>query len=116
MPFEISLPEVVGDPAGMRQLASELKQDARKLTDVAGRLTSSAGAMTFDGPAGDRFRRLADSSTGDLTGHAEQLTALAGKLMKAAEEVERLQQARLRKIAELRREYAAAGIPARVLS
>src|SRR5215218_1300856 len=116
MPFEISLPEIPGDPAGMRRLADELKEDVGKITAVAGHLSSSAGSMTFDGPAGDRFRHRTQTATNHLASYAERLTAVASKLKDAADEVERQQRERLRKIEEMRREYASQGVAVRVLS
>jgi uncharacterized protein YukE len=107
MPPDFTLPEIPGDPAGMRRLAGELRTDATNITSVAGRLSSEAASMTFDGPAGNRFRATAQSETGDLTNYAERLTTVAAKLTAAAAEVERLQAERLRKMEEMRREWAA---------
>jgi uncharacterized protein YukE len=106
MPPDFTLPEIPGDPAGMRRLAGELRTDATNITSVAGRLSSEAAAMTFDGPAGNRFRSATQSETGDLSTYAERLTTVAGRLAAAADEVERLQAERLRKMEEMRREWA----------
>jgi uncharacterized protein YukE len=107
MPPDFTLPEIPGDPAGMRRLAGELKTDATNITSVAGRLSSESAAMTFDGPAGNRFRSRTQTETSDLTDYAERLTTVAAKLTTAAAEVERLQAERLRKMEEMRREWAA---------
>ena len=94
------------------RLAGELKADARSITDVGGAISSAVGSMTFDGPAADRIRSTTKGATGDMGDESERLTGVAKLLLDSAEEVEKLQKARLEKIAEMRRDYAAQGIPA----
>jgi len=114
MPAVIEIPEVPGDPAGMRALASALKGDARDIESVASGLGNAVESMTFKGPAGDRFRTEAQSSSSSLGDCATRLTDLAGFLETKATEVEAAQKARLDRINALRREMAHEGVPVRI--
>jgi hypothetical protein len=114
MPVEISVPEVPGDPAGMRALAGALKGDARDLEGVASGLGTAVGTMTFDAPAADRFRTEAQDAGKSLGDCAGRLNDLAGYLETKATEVEEAQQARLRQINNIRREMAQEGVPVRI--
>jgi len=114
MPVEISVPEVPGDPAGMRALAGALKGDARDLEGVASGLSSAVGSMTFDAPAAERFRTEAQGATKSLGDSANRLTELAQYLETKAHEVEEAQKARLREINNIRHEMAQDHIPVRI--
>lgn len=114
MPIEITLPEIPGDPAGMRVLAGQLKGDAGRIEGVAAGIGSAVGSMTFQGPAADRFQSRTQSSGNSLGDCADRLNDLARLLEVKADEVEQLQRDRLERIRQLREEYASQGIPARV--
>jgi uncharacterized protein YukE len=114
MALEITLPEVPGDPAGMRVLAGALQGDARELEGIASGITSAVGSLTFDGPAADRFQDTAQASGRTLGDCAARLSDLARLLEAKAAEVEQRQRDRLARIEQLRAELAARGVPARV--
>jgi hypothetical protein len=116
MPVEISLPEVPGDPAGMRALAGALKGDASALEGVASGLGTAVGAMTFEGPAADRFRTEQQDSRTTISDSVERLNSLAGLLETKADEVEAAQKARLQQLHNMQRELAQDGIPARIVA
>jgi hypothetical protein len=104
--LDITLPAVVGDPAGMRALASALRADAQSVGFVAASTAATVDGLEFYGPAADRIKggmSLRGRSAGTLL---ERLVALAGLLDRAATEVEAAQRARERKLEELRRELA----------
>jgi hypothetical protein len=111
LPVEISLPPVIGDPAGMRALAAGLRIDAAAIALVAAEAASTVDALAFYGPAADRIdARVATSSraAGQL---AERLMATATLLDRAAAQVEEEQRERERTLERLRRELAPAAVP-----
>jgi uncharacterized protein YukE len=112
MAVPISLPEVPGDPAGMRALAGALKGDARDLEGVASGLSTAVGSMTFDGPAADRFREGAQDTKTSLAQASSSLGDLATLLETKADEVEAAQKARLQALHNMQREMAQDGIHA----
>jgi len=116
MPVAISLPEVPGDPAGMRALAGALKGDARDLEGVASGLGSAVDSMTFEGPAAQRFRDGAQDSRSSLARASSGLTDLATLLETKADEVEAAQKARLQALHNMQQEMAHDGIPAVIVS
>src|ERR1044071_238056 len=104
--LDITLPPVVGDPAGMRALASALRNDAQSVGFVAASAAGTVDSLEFYGPAADRIKTgmgLRARSAGTLV---DRLVALAALLDRAATEVEAAQRARERKLEELRRELA----------
>jgi hypothetical protein len=106
MPIPIDLPAVVGDPAGMRALASSLRTNAEGIAVVAAQAAATVDGLEFFGPAADRLDgeiRTSSRNAGDL---ADQLLATAGLLDRSAADVEAQQRARERKLEELRRELA----------
>jgi uncharacterized protein YukE len=108
MPGPVWLPEVVGDPAGMRALASSLRRSAEQISQVDADVSAAVSSMTFEGPAGDRFRSAATSTGSRATSAAERLQSLAGTLERSATEVEQAQAERLRRLEEMRAEVEAA--------
>jgi uncharacterized protein YukE len=108
VPGPVWLPEVVGDPAGMRALASALRRSAEQISHVDSDISAAVSAMTCEGPAGDRFRTAATTTGGRATSAAERLQSLAGTLERSAAEVEQAQAERLRRLEEMRRELEAA--------
>jgi uncharacterized protein YukE len=107
MPGPVWLPEVVGDPAGMRALASSLRSAADRISQIDADIAGAVGAMTFQGPAGDRFRTRSEGSGRVATRCAERLQGLAATLERSATEVEQAQAERLRRLEEMRRELEA---------
>ena len=92
-----TLPEIPGDPAGMRALAASLRTDATPIAVVATSLKAPLDAVEVVGPAADRCVRL-----------AERLADTAALLERSASEVEAAQRERERRLAEMREEALAA--------
>jgi hypothetical protein len=108
----IDIPQVVGDPAGMRALAGLLRGLASRLAGVESGLQGSLRSMTFDGPAGDDFRARLGTVGDRLGSFADELHSLASTLETSATEVEAQIRERDRLLEQLRREQAeaAAGV------
>jgi hypothetical protein len=106
MPVDINLPPVVGDPVGMRMLATELRGDATSLAMVAADVASTVDALEFYGPAADRIDASVHTSSRNGGRLAERLLAVATLLDRAAGDVEVQQRERERKLEQLRREAA----------
>jgi hypothetical protein len=107
VPVDISLPPVVGDPAGMRALAAALRSDAAMVAVVAADGAAVVDGLEFYGPAADRIDagvRSACKQGGHL---ADQLMSTAALLERAAADVEAQQRAREQALERLRRELAA---------
>ena len=108
MPGPVWLPPIPGDPAGMRALAGSLRRTADQISQVDADVGSTVSAMTFEGPAGDRFRAAASRSGRAATGAADNLQGLGDLLERSAAEVEQAQADRLRRLEEMARELEAA--------
>jgi uncharacterized protein YukE len=108
VPGPVWLPEVVGDPAGMRALAGSLRQSAERIAQVDADVTGTVSSMTFEGPAGDRFRAGASRSGRTATSAAGRLQGLAATLDRSAAEVEQAQADRLRRLEQMQRDLEAA--------
>jgi hypothetical protein len=106
VPIDISLPPVVGEPAGMRALAASLRSDAASTAVVAADAASTVDGMEFYGPAARRIDAAVTSRARSAGRLAERLMALAGLLERSASEVEAAQRERERKLEQLRRELA----------
>jgi len=106
MPVEISLPPVVGDPAGMRALAAGLRSDATSIAVVAADVASTIDGLEFYGPAAERIDARVRTSSRDAGRLAERLLATAALLDRAASDVEAQQRERERKLEQMRREAA----------
>ena len=104
MPVEISLPPVVGDPAGMRSLAASLRSDATMVAVVAADASAAIDGLEFFGPAADRIDASVHSSSRQGGTLAEQLLSTAALLERAASDVEAQQAAREQQLERLRRE------------
>jgi uncharacterized protein YukE len=115
MPIEISLPEIPGDPQGMRNLAADLQRDARAIEDVAARIGSAVGSMTFEGPAATVFKDKTQAAGKRLGDFAHQLDELARRLNVSAAEVEQKQRDRLARLQQMREEFAEQGVPVMVV-
>lgn len=103
MSFEIELPPVVGDPAGMRALAAALRSDAGMVAVVAADAAAAIDGLEFFGPAADRIGSGVRSSSRQAGTLAEQLMSTAALLERAASDVEAQQRARERELERLRR-------------
>lgn len=104
MPGPVWLPEVVGDPAGIRALASTLRGHAATIGWIESNCTGTVTSMTFEGPAATRFRARTEDCTRDLTSASDELLQLAGTLDRAAADVEAAQAERARKLEQMIRE------------
>jgi hypothetical protein len=106
VPAVIDLPPVVGDPAGMRALAAQLRGDAQMVAVVAAHAASLVDGLEFFGPAADRIDGSVRSSTRQAGSLADQLLSVASLLERSASDVEWLQACRERELEKLRRELA----------
>ncbi len=88
----------------MRRLAGELRNAGRSATDAEANVDGAVRPMVFEGPAGDRFRNRMRSSTARLDTAATRLSELAGRIDRAADEVEAAQRARAAAIEAAQRE------------
>jgi hypothetical protein len=105
--FGIALPDVFGDPAGLRELARQLRGRSTDLGSLEHDLLGTARGLTFEGPAGDDFRGRVDGLGSALAAGANELTGLAARVDAAADTIEAEQKA-LAKALEERREASAA--------
>jgi uncharacterized protein YukE len=102
------LPEIPGDPAGMRVLAGLLRNIAADVGSQSSDLRGDVTSMTFEGPAGDAFRERMQSVTERARATADQLLDLAGLLEHSATEVEAAQRERAERLAQMEAEERAA--------
>jgi hypothetical protein len=110
MPVEISLPPVVGDPAGMRALAAALRADAASIAVVAAQTAATIDGLEFYGPAADRIEAGVTSRARGAGRLADRLLSLAAVLDRSASDVEAAQRERERKLEEMRRELVAQAV------
>jgi uncharacterized protein YukE len=96
------LPEVVGNPVGMRALAVELRGDATAIGELAGELDAEVKRMIFEGPAADEFRARMQASSAQCKSAATELLSTAALLETSATQVEAAQRERLRRMEEMR--------------
>jgi uncharacterized protein YukE len=102
----ITLPEIPGDPAGMRALAATLRGIASDIANLESELTGQVRGMVFQGPAGDAFRE-GMSGVGERAGNAAQeLQGLSDLLERSASEVEAAQREREQRLEQMREEAA----------
>lgn len=104
MPGPVWLPEVVGDPAGMRSLAATLRSIGSQIAQVESGIDSAVAGMTFEGPAGNRFRGRARGMGRVAHSAAAKLEDVAATLERSATQVEQEQADRLRKLEQMREE------------
>lgn len=100
-------PPVIGDPAGMRALAVELRMRADALGSAASAAARRVDGMRFDAPAADRHRGETRAWEAELTRQAQRLMGLATRLAAAANQVESAQLDRARRAEALAREEQA---------
>jgi uncharacterized protein YukE len=90
----VPVPAVIpGNAAGMRDLAQSLKTQAGRVGGVVDEIGTTERGMTFEGPAGNRFRSRMKSAAANLDQVATGLTDTAGMLERAADEVDASQRA-----------------------
>ena len=77
----------------MRQLAGQLKTAAKSLDSACHNIDGCVHGMTFDGPAGERFRGKMHGVDGAVRDAASQLRDVAGRLERSADEVDARQRA-----------------------
>jgi uncharacterized protein YukE len=99
------LPEVPGDPAGMRALASTLRGHAGMVGGLASGIDSDVTGMTFEGPAAEAFRSRMSVVTDLYRGAQTELHDLARQLEVSAAEVEAEQAARAARLEQMWAEY-----------
>lgn len=109
MPVDVWLPEIPGDPAGMRALAGQLRADAVTAAVLSAGLAARVEGAEFYGPAADRLESRLDAGERRTKQVAERLIDLARVIDIAAAQVEVDQRERERKLAEMRRELAPGG-------
>ena len=98
---DFGIPEVVGDPAGMRALATRLRGDADRIATLGGGVKDIVAGAKMQGPAAKRMRKGAATFTGDVGGVVDRLRETAGFLDAEAAEVERKKDERRRQIERL---------------
>lgn len=89
----------MGDPAGMRALASRLRKESEKLSSRAAWLDRRAGRLKFEGPAADQLsqalltsRRRTERAAGDLREIANRLLSSAARIETELEDWKRSRQ------------------------
>ena len=110
MPVGLSppyLPEIPGDPAGMRRLAATARGHAGALGGLAAGIESDVSAMTFEGPAAEEFRPRMRAVAKAYHDAQNDLHEAARQLESAAADVEQQQRERERRLAQMWDEYHA---------
>jgi len=97
---------VVGDPAGMRTLASRLAKDAGQLRDAASDVKAAVRKMDASGEWADACQRVVEAQARQFAAAASRLDGLAATLRRSATQVEA--EIRAEAEAQRRREAAAA--------
>jgi uncharacterized protein YukE len=111
------LPEIPGDPAGMRALAAWVRGDAATIGTLASELSATVAGVTFEGPAATEFFERMRATELRCSEAADGLLGVAALLETSADEVEAAQRERLRRMEEMRqaeierRQAAAQGAP-----
>ena len=102
-------PMPIGDPAGMRELATICKNAAAKLGPLGDDVTAIPKQMTFEGDAAHSFANRMQAAGARISSAAQQLQHFAGQLDSAAAEVERqiaAREAALQRLAEEEHHHA----------
>ena len=101
MASDFGIPPVVGDPAGMRALAAQLRAKAEQVTHGSVTIANAVSNMSFQGPAAGRVRNQGTALVGRSRSAAGDLGEIADLLDRAAGQVEHQQAERTRTIARL---------------
>jgi hypothetical protein len=107
MPIAIEVPDVPGDPAGMRALAAALRTDAESAGELGAGLKARFESIEFYGPAADRIEGRTGMLGRACVDVASGLVEVAGLLDTWAARVEAEQAAAARTAAELRAQSVA---------
>ena len=81
-------PLLPGDSNGMRALAGQLRSAAGMLGDATANVDGCVRGMTFEGPAGERFRGRMQAVDGEIRGACTRLQEVARRLERSADEVD----------------------------
>lgn len=86
-----------GDPASMRAAAAQLRLRAETLGRVTSNVDSDVAALTYVGPAADRFREAVATSSSSLVSVGARMVNVADTLTRQAAilEEQQLNRARL---------------------
>ncbi|MEJ7707556.1 MAG: hypothetical protein WKF82_09995 [Nocardioidaceae bacterium] len=82
---------VIGDPAGMRAAAAQLRWRAERLGLLAGQVDQAVASMTFSGPAADLWRPAVADQSARVRASMARLEQLAETLLREATIVEEQQ-------------------------
>ena len=82
---------VTGDPASMRAAASQLRLKAETLGGIAAQVDGNVAAMTYAGPAADRFRGSIATQSANLRAVCARMVTTADTLVRQAAYVEEQQ-------------------------
>jgi hypothetical protein len=88
----------------MRALATTLRSTASRIGAAESSMAGAVSSMTFEGPAGNRFRDKARGIGRVARSAATTLEGLAATLDRSAAEVEQAQADRLRRLEQMERE------------
>lgn len=80
-----------GDPASMRAAAAQLRLRAETLGRVASNVDADVAALTYVGPAADRFREAIATSSSSLHSMSARMVNVADTLTRQAAVVEEQQ-------------------------
>src|SRR4051794_1646888 len=103
-----------GSPAAMHAEASFWRAQARIVMDVAQQAQGKATAVTFQGPAAERFRAAVRANSSQAYAAASDLMSLAASLDADADTVQAAQAAQARAQAEAEAQARAAAAAAAV--
>jgi hypothetical protein len=104
MASDFGIPPVVGDPAGMRALAAQLRAKAEQVSHGSVTVAGAVANMTFQGPAAGRVRHQGAALVTRSRSAAGDLGEIADLLDRTAARVERQQAERSRTIERLQRQ------------
>ena len=102
-------PYSLGDPAGMRALATTLAREASEVAARGDALLKTLDDTTFEGPAATRFRSSVRNEIAEARRVAADLQDLANYITRAAARVESDIAELLRAQEEVRRQQLEAG-------
>ncbi len=81
----------IGDPAGMRAGAAQLRFRAERMAQLAAQVDAHVMGMTYSGPAASRWRAAVDDQSARLRAAAGRLEGTADALLQDATLVEETQ-------------------------
>jgi len=78
----------IGDPAAIRSVGAKLAHIGEQVASAATGMRNRISTMTFEGPAGDRFRERLQNDRSGATAIAGALKSLSMTLVSGAAQVE----------------------------